>query len=72
MEAATQEFQVQRPLLKLIKNSGGDPTADYEVDAKDLEILEQRIEEIERYLGIEDMDLAYFQSEDGEDLNKKS
>lgn len=72
MEAATQEFQVQKPPLKLIKNSGGDPTADYEVDAKDLEMLEQRIEEIERYLGIEDMDLAYFQSEDGEDLNKKS
>ena len=72
MEAAPEEFQVQKLPLKLVKNSGGDPTADYEVDAKDLEMLEQRIEEIERYLGIEDMDLAYFQSEDGEDLNKKS
>ena len=72
MEAAPEEFQVQKLPLKLVKNSGGDPTADYEVDAKDLEMLEQRIEEIERYLGIEDLDLAYFQSEDGEDLNKKS
>jgi len=37
-----------------------------------LELLEHRIEDIERYLGIEDMDLAYFYQEDGEDLNKKS
>ncbi len=72
MEVTTEEFLVQKPPLKLVKNSGGDPNADYEVDAKDLEMLEQRIEEIEKYLGIEDMDLAYFQSEDGEDLNKKS
>lgn len=45
---------------------------DYEVETSDLQVLEQRIEEIERYLGIEDMDLVYFLSEDGEDLNKKS
>ena len=55
-----------------MKNAGGDPSEDYDVQAGDLELLEQRIEEIERYLGIEDMDLAYFYKEDGEDLNKKS
>ena len=37
-----------------------------------MQVLEQRIEDIERYLGIEDMDLAYFLAEDGEDLYKKS
>ena len=43
-----------------------------DVDAKDLELMESRVVEIERYLGIEDMDLQYFYANDGEDLNKKS
>ena len=43
-----------------------------EVEAKDLELLESRVSELERYLGIEDMDLEYFYELDGEDLNKKS
>ncbi len=34
--------------------------------------MESRIEEIERYLGIQDMDLDYFLKEQGEDLNQKS
>ena len=45
---------------------------EFEVEAKDLELLESRISELERYLGIEDMDLEYFYELDGEDLNKKS
>ena len=44
----------------------------FEVEARDLELMEQRKGELERYLGIEDMDLAYFNSQDGEDLNKKA
>lgn len=43
-----------------------------EVDPADLELMEKRVSEMERYLGIEDMDLAYFYANDGEDLNKKS
>ena len=42
------------------------------VDAKDLALLEQRVTEMERYLGIEDMDLEYFYDQDGEDLCKKT
>ena len=45
---------------------------EFEVEAKDLELLETRISELERYLGIEDMDLQCFYELDGEDLNKKS
>lgn len=45
---------------------------EFEVEAKDLELLESRISELERYLGVEDMDLQYFYEIDGEDLNKKS
>ena len=37
-----------------------------------MELLESRVVELERYLGIEDMDLQYFYELDGEDLNKKS
>ncbi len=66
------EIKIQKPPLKLVKNIGGDPSVDYDVEVGDLEVLEQRILEIERYLGIDDMDLAYFYQEDGEDLNKKS
>lgn len=43
-----------------------------EVDVKDLALMEQRIGEVERYLGIEEMDLKYFYENDGEDLNRKS
>lgn len=66
------DLQIQRPPNKLVTNNNETPASDFDVDAVDLEVLEQRIEEIERYLGIEDMDLAYFYKEDGEDLNKKS
>ena len=44
----------------------------FEIESKDLELMEERISELERYLGIEDMDLAYFNSQEGEDLYKKS
>lgn len=33
--------------------------------------MEQRVGELEKYLGIEDMDLAYFKTQEGEDLNSK-
>jgi hypothetical protein len=49
-----------------------DTSQDYEVTPEDLEVLESRICEVERYLGIQDMDLAYFLKEEGEDLNTKS
>jgi hypothetical protein len=39
---------------------------------EDLDLLESRITEVERYLGIQDMDLAYFLKEEGEDLKSKS
>ena len=35
-------------------------------------MLESRVNEIERYLGIQDMDLDYFLQEEGEDLKSKS
>ena len=54
-----------RPVLK-------ETEGEFEVEAKDLELLESRISELERYLGVEDMDLQYFYELDGEDLNKKS
>ena len=44
----------------------------FELDGADLELLEQRVEELERYLGIENMDIAYFNQHQGEDLNKKA
>ena len=36
---------------------------DVNLQPEDLAILESRIEEIERYLGIQDMDLDYFLKE---------
>ena len=54
-----------RPVSKAMES-------EFEVEAKDLELLESRVAELERYLGIEDMDLQYFYELDGEDLNKKS
>ena len=65
------DLKIQKAPVKLVRNEAGDPSIDFDVEPVD-QVLEQRIEEIERYLGIEDMDLAYFYSEDGEDLNKKS
>ena len=44
----------------------------FELEASDLELLESRVGELERYLGIENMDLAYFNQNEGEDLNKKA
>ena len=66
-----QDLQLQTPPAKAnaltqIFNSNSD------VDAKDLALLEQRVTEMERYLGIEDMDLEYFYDQDGEDLCKKT
>lgn len=49
-----------------------DKDAVLEVIPEDIQALENRIEEIERYLGIQDMDLDYFLREEGEDLNQKS
>ena len=46
--------------------------SEFELESRDLELLESRVVELERYLGIEDMDLQYFYELDGEDLNKKS
>lgn len=39
---------------------------------EELDLLDSRITEVERYLGIQDMDLAYFLKEEGEDLNTKA
>lgn len=66
------DLKIQKAPVKLVRNEANDPSIDFDVETVDLQVLEQRIQEIERYLGIEDMDLAYFYSEDGEDLNKKS
>jgi len=32
----------------------------FELDTDDLELLESRVSELESYLGIENMDMAYF------------
>ena len=32
----------------------------FELETEDLELLESRVSELERYLGIENMDMAYF------------
>jgi len=32
----------------------------FEVETEDLDLLEQRVSDLERYLGIEDMDMEYF------------
>lgn len=44
----------------------------YELESEDLEQLEQRVAELEKYLGIQDMDMDYFVKNQGEDLNKKA
>ena len=44
----------------------------FELETEDLDLLECRVAELERYLGIEDMDLDYFVQNQGEDLNKKA
>ena len=44
----------------------------FELETEDLELLESRVAELERYIGIENMDMAYFQSHQGEDLNRKA
>lgn len=63
-----QNLQLQNPPVKL----QADLAVDMEVSPQDLELLEARVAEIERYLGIQDMDLAYFLEEEGEDLKSKS
>ena len=51
-------------MLQLIEDSinqnKSEKTIDLDVSHQDLEVLESRIEEIEKYLGIQDMDLDYF------------
>ena len=32
----------------------------FELETEDLELLESRVNELERYLGIENMDMPYF------------
>ena len=44
----------------------------FELETEDLELLESRVSELERYLGIENMDMHYFQTHQGEDLNRKA
>ena len=44
----------------------------FELETEDLELLESRVSELERYLGIENMDMAYFSTQGGEDLNSKA
>lgn len=44
----------------------------FELETEDLELLESRVAELEKYLGIEDMDMDYFVKNQGEDLNKKA
>ena len=44
----------------------------FELETEDLELLESRVAELEKYLGIEDMDMDYFVKNGGEDLNKKA
>ena len=44
----------------------------FDLETEDLDLLESRVAELERYLGIEDMDLEYFTKNQGEDLNRKA
>ena len=44
----------------------------FDVESKDLELLEKRVKELEQYLGIEDMDQEFFNAQDGEDIFKKT
>ena len=43
----------------------------FEVETEDLELLEKRVNELERYMGIEELDLDQFNKHAGEDLNVK-
>lgn len=42
------------------------------MDAKDLELVEQRVIEIEKYLGIEEIDIDTFQKNQLETFDKKA
>ena len=44
----------------------------FELETSDLELLESRVAELEQYLGIENMDMQFFEENQGEDLNKKA
>ena len=44
----------------------------FELETEDLELLESRVSELEQYLGIDGMDLDYFNKNEGEDLNHKA
>jgi hypothetical protein len=46
--------------------------ATFEIDAAALELLEARVHEIEKYLGIVDIDMAFFKEQKEEDLKKKT
>lgn len=44
----------------------------FELETSDLELLESRVAELERYMGIEGMDIDYFNQHQGENLNTKA
>ena len=44
----------------------------FELETEDLELLESRVTELERYLGIENMDMNYFIAHSGEGLDTKA
>lgn len=64
----SMNLQIENPPVKIQTAL----TASLQVSQSDLELLEARVTEMERYLGIKDMDLAYFLEEEGEDLKSKS
>ena len=43
-----------------------------EIDPKDLELLEKRVAELERYLGIEELDLETFREDEMETVERKA
>jgi len=57
---------VQQPISSEIDQST------FEIESQDLELLESRINEIEKYLGIEDIDMTYFSSHKEDDLKKRT
>merc|ERR1711957_409930 len=65
-------MSLQNPPVKITASKVDDFSGDFSVAPQDLDLLESRVQEIERYLGIQDMDLDYFLKEEGEDLKNKS
>lgn len=60
---------INQLITKLAMESQGNTQA---VEAKDLELVEQRVTELEKYLGIEDIDIDTFQKTQLETFDKKA